>query len=90
MSFILRVRDENGNVTDIPCMVGPRGMRGDTGAAFTYADFTQEQLAALKGEKGDTGAQGPQGEKGDTGQQGPQGEKGDTGAQGSRGEKGGT
>ena len=55
MSFILRVRDENGNVTDIPCMVGPRGMRGDTGAAFTYADFTQEQLAALKGEKGDKG-----------------------------------
>ena len=185
MSFILRVRDENGNVTDIPCMVGPRGPigekgetgpqgpqgiqgekgdkgdkgekgdtgaqgpKGDTGAgfrilgyydtlgqlteavtgqqegdaygvgtaapydiyiydaekgwvnngqiqgakgdkgdAFTYSDFTPEQLAALKGEKGDTGAQGPQGiqgEKGDTGAQGPQGiqgEKGDTGAQG--------
>ena len=188
MSFILRVRDENGNVTDIPCMVGPKGPigekgeqgpegpqgiqgekgdkgdkgekgdtgaqgpKGDTGAgfrilgyydtleqltetvtnqqegdaygvgtaapydiyiydaekgwvnngqiqgakgdkgdAFTYSDFTPEQLAALKGEKGDkgdTGAQGPQGiqgEKGDTGAQGPQGiqgEKGDTGAQG--------
>lgn len=31
------------------------------GDAFTYEDFTQEQLAALKG---DTGAQGPQGETG--------------------------
>lgn len=43
-----------------------------------------------KGEKGDTGEQGPQGEKGDTGAQGPQGEKGDTGAQGPQGEKGDT
>ena len=42
----------------------------------------------FKGEKGDTGAQGPQGEKGDTGAQGPQGEKGDTGEQGPQGEKG--
>ena len=38
-----------------------------------------------KGEKGDTGAQGPQGEKGDTGAQGPQGEKGDPGPQGEPG-----
>ena len=30
-------------------------------------------LATIKGEKGDTGAQGPQGEKGDTGAQGPAG-----------------
>ncbi len=54
----------------------------------------EEWLASLKGDKGDTGAQGPQGEKGDkgdTGTQGPQGEKGDkgdTGAQGPQGEKG--
>jgi len=47
-----------------------------------------------KGEKGDTGLQGPQGEKGekgDTGLQGPQGlkgEKGDTGLQGPQGLKG--
>lgn len=48
--------------------IGPKGNKGDP---FTYADFTAEQLAALKGDKGD---------KGDTGEQGPQGEKGDTGA----------
>lgn len=39
----------------------------------------------FKGEKGDTGAQGPQGEKGDTGAQGPQGDKGDTGGTGPSG-----
>lgn len=67
---------------------GPQGEKGDKGDAFTYADFTAEQLAELKGEKGDTGAtgpQGPQGEqgpKGDTGDVGPQGPKGDTGPAG--------
>lgn len=52
---------------------GPQGPKGDTGAAgakgdaFTYDDFTPEQLAALKGEKGD---------KGDTGATGAQGAAG--------------
>ena len=32
------------------------GNKGDKGDAFTYSDFTSEQLAALKGEKGDTGS----------------------------------
>lgn len=41
--------------------------KGDKGDPFTYADFTPEQLAALKGEKGD---KGDKGEKGDTGAQG--------------------
>lgn len=36
-------------------------LKGDKGDPFTYADFTAEQLAALKGEKGDTGAQGADG-----------------------------
>ena len=64
---------------------GPQGPKGD---AFTFEDFTPEQLASLKGPKGDTGAQGLKGDKGDTGAQGPQGEKGDTGPQGPQGEKG--
>ena len=51
---------------------------------FTDGETFQNKLDAgtLKGEKGDTGAQGPQGlkgEKGDTGAQGPQGEKGSDG-----------
>ena len=68
---------------------GPlQGARGEKGDAFTYSDFTEEQLAALKGEKGDTGPQGPQGEKGDIGPQGPQGEKGETGDPGADGPRG--
>ena len=67
---------------DLGMVKGPKGDKGDTGAqglkgdAFTFEDFTPEQLANLKGPKGDTG---PQGEKGDTGLQGPQGPKGDRG-----------
>lgn len=58
---------------------GPQGEKGDKGDAFTYADFTAEQLASLKGEKGDIGPQGP---KGDTGKAGPQGEQGPAGQDG--------
>ena len=43
---------------------GPKGDKGDKGDAFTYADFTAEQLAALKGPKGDKGNTGPAGEAG--------------------------
>ena len=46
---------------------GPTGPQGPKGDAFTYADFTAEQLAALKGEKGDTGPAGQKGDKGDPG-----------------------
>ena len=72
---------------------GPQGPKGD---AFTYADFTVEQLAALKGpkgdkgDKGDTGATGPQGIKGDTGATGPKGDTGEQGPQGLKGDKGDT
>ena len=67
---------------------GSQGPQGPKGEAFTFEDFTPEQLASLKGPKGDTGPQGPQGlkgDKGDIGPQGPQGEKGDTGPQGPQG-----
>ncbi len=76
---------------------GPAGPKGD---AFTYADFTEAQLEALRGpqglrgEKGETGAQGPKGETGETGaagpkgETGPQGPKGETGTPGSQGPKG--
>ena len=79
---------------DLGMVKGPKGDKGDAGLqgpqgpkgdAFTFEDFTTEQLASLKGPKGDKGDTGPQGEKGDTG---PQGEKGDTGAQGPKGDKG--
>lgn len=34
---------------------GEQGLKGDKGDPFTYADFTAEQLAALKGPKGEDG-----------------------------------
>lgn len=48
----------------------------DTAKVFAFS-FT-----GLKGEKGDTGAQGPAGEKGDTGARGPAGEQGPQGPAG--------
>ena len=70
---------------------GPVGPKGD---AFTYNDFTSEQLESLKGPKGDKGdkgeqgIQGPQGEQGIQGPAGPKGDKGEQGIQGPQGEQG--
>lgn len=52
MAAILRVRDENGNVIDIPTIVGPQGPQGEKGD---------------QGIQGIQGPQGPKGEKGDPG-----------------------
>ena len=64
---------------------GPQGPQGPKGDAFTYADFTAEQLAALKGE---TGATGPQGERGPEGPKGIQGDIGPMGPEGPMGPRG--
>ena len=53
---------------------GERGEKGDKGNAFTFADFTPEELASLKGEKGDKGLQGERGEQGLPGNDGAKGE----------------
>lgn len=55
---------------------GPQGEQGPKGDAFTYDDFTPEQLAALTGPQGPQGETGPKGETGAQGPQGPQGEAG--------------
>lgn len=59
--------------TSIYCK-GDQGVQGERGEAFTYDMFTEEQLAALKGEKGDTGDQGVQGDRGEKGDKGDKGE----------------
>nr|DAD62168.1 MAG TPA: collagen triple helix repeat protein [Caudoviricetes sp.] len=52
----------------IPGLTGPEGKKGDKGEtgpigrAFTYADFTPEQLKGLIGPKGDRGEKGERGE----------------------------
>lgn len=56
--------------------MGPEGAQGPKGDAFTYADFSPEQLEALKGPKGEQGPEGPQGQRGEQGIQGLPGEKG--------------
>ena len=40
---------------------GDTGAKGDTGDAFTYNDFTAEQLEALRGPQGEQGIQGEPG-----------------------------
>lgn len=74
--------------------IGPQGEQGPKGAdgvSVTHSwngttlhvtSASGSSSADLKGEKGDSGAQGPKGDKGDAGAQGP---KGDTGAAGSNG-----
>lgn len=52
---ILKVRDKNGNLVEIPAIIGPRGPRGETGAT------------GPQGERGETGPAGPQGETGPAG-----------------------
>lgn len=43
---------------------GPAGPTGPKGDAFTYEDFTPEQLAALTGPQGPAGPAGPKGDPG--------------------------
>lgn len=43
---------------------GDTGEKGEKGDPFTYADFTAEQLVALKGEKGEPGTNGTNGTNG--------------------------
>lgn len=49
---IFKVRQKNGKFMSIPALVGPQGPPGEP---FAYDDFTPEQLADLKGPKGDDG-----------------------------------
>ena len=71
-SSTISFEELKGNTGD----TGVKGDTGDTGKAFTYDDFTPEQLAGLKGDTGDTGQTGS---KGDTGAKGDKGDTGDTG-----------
>lgn len=81
-------------VSTVTSPKGDPGPKGDKGDPFTYADFTPDQLAALKGPKGDNGDQGLQGVPGQPGIPGPQGPigpvgpKGETGQQGPQGQPG--
>ena len=64
------------------------GPKGDKGDAFTYDDFTPEQLAALKGADGKDGVDGQNGKDGVDGQNGQDGKDGVDGKDGKDGENG--
>lgn len=73
---IITIRGEKGEKGD-QGETG-KGEKGDTGAAFQFKDFTPEQIADLKGEKGEIGpvstVPGPQGPASTVpGPQGPEG-----------------
>lgn len=57
----VRTDADNGNFKGEKGDTGPKGDKGDKGDAFTYEDFTAEQLFALKGDKGDNGIDGEDG-----------------------------
>lgn len=79
--------------TGIEGLEGPPGPTGEKGDAFTYEDFTKEQLEALKGPegpKGETGSRGEQGPAGIQGERGLQGATGNSGAIGPKGDPGPT
>ena len=73
---------------------GPQGEQGPIGEAFTYGDFTLEQLEALRGPEGPAGPQGPKGDPmtfddlNDIQKAALKGEQGLAGKDGEKGEKG--
>lgn len=63
-------------------------VRGPKGDAFTYEDFTPEQLEALTGPQGPEGPAGADGQPGPAGADGKDGEDGAQGPQGIQGDAG--
>ena len=67
---------------------GPKGDKGEPGAAGPKGDKGEPGAAGPKGDKGEPGAAGPKGDKGEPGAAGPKGDKGEPGAAGAKGDKG--
>lgn len=66
---MVTITDDTGD-HPFPVLDGATGPQGERGKAFTYDDFTPEQLSKLIGPKGEIGPQGPQGEPGEPGKDG--------------------
>ena len=73
---------------------GPQGENGQSAYELWKSKSGNEEkseeefLTSLKGEKGDTGQQGPKGDKGEQGVAGAKGDKGEQGVAGAKGDKG--
>lgn len=71
--IIVKIPDNINVNIGIPGRKGNDGNKGDKGDPFRYEDFTAEQLAVLKGDKGEDGAKGEKGEDGKPGAPGKDG-----------------
>ncbi len=80
---------DKGEIVNIPnrinVNIGIPGMKGDKGDPLRFEDLTPDQIARLKGPKGDPG---PRGADGDIGPMGPKGMQGDPGPIGQAGPRG--
>lgn len=83
--FVAVVRDEVAEVTGMSAEATTLPSGSD--ATASYSDGVLS-FGIPRGDKGETGEQGPVGPKGDTGERGPQGERGATGPQGPQGVQG--
>lgn len=82
---ILKIRDENNNIIEIPALKGEPGKDGYT--PIKGIDYFDGAPGAI-GPQGEQGPQGPRGEQGAPGPQGEQGLRGFTGEKGDKGERG--
>lgn len=83
--FVSIVRDEVAEVTGMSAEATTLPSGSDATASYSDGVLT---FGIPRGDKGETGSQGPVGPKGDTGERGPQGERGETGPQGPQGQTG--
>lgn len=80
--YVEAVKSETEKVTGMTAVAETLPTGSDATASYSDGILTLGIPRGVKGDPGETGAQGPVGPKGDTGERGPQGPKGDTGADG--------
>lgn len=88
MSAILKVRDENGNLIEIPAIVGPQGKTGPQGEIGPQGEKGEKGEKGERGLQGIPGQEGPMGPQGIPGPEGPMGPMGPMGPQGHPGPMG--
>lgn len=89
-SGALEISQSSGLGVEIGVLYDGKTIVVNEDGQLTVGDITlsEEQVAKLKGPKGDPGERGPQGETGPKGDAGPQGEQGSQGPRGEKGETG--
>lgn len=86
--YVEAVKSETEKVTGMTAVAETLPTGSDATASYSDGVLTLGIPRGVKGDPGETGAQGPAGPKGDTGERGPQGDTGATGATGPKGDTG--